>query len=92
MIKLAPTNPSLVILHPKTRKRVPMTGVQVDPRDPFWRRRLKEGSMVEVSLDGEDSLTSGVEMSDQPVTPTVDLAHLSGTPEAPIPAAKPLKE
>lgn len=46
---LKPSAPHLVILDPLTRERVPVDGVIVDDRNPFWRRRLREGSMVDDS-------------------------------------------
>lgn len=35
----------LRILDPKTKGVVPAEGVHVDDNDPFWRRRLRDGSM-----------------------------------------------
>lgn len=43
---MKPANDLLVIHDPRTGKRVPMEGVVVDERDPFWRRRLAEKSMT----------------------------------------------
>lgn len=40
-------DPKAVIFDPATGKRVPPEGLRVNTRDPFWRRRLKEGSMIE---------------------------------------------
>ena len=47
------TDHSLVIFIPDSRplRRVPPEGVTVDTRLPFWRRRLKEGSMVVATPD-----------------------------------------
>lgn len=40
-------DPKAVIFDPATGKRVPPEGLRVNTRDPFWRRRLKEGSMID---------------------------------------------
>lgn len=50
--RLIPANETVVIHDPKTGKRVPMSGVLVDIREPFWRRRLKlDKSMVEAPVE-----------------------------------------
>lgn len=50
-IRLIPASETVVIHDPNTGKRVPMSGVMADPRDPFWRRRLvRDRSMVEAPL------------------------------------------
>lgn len=43
---MKPATDLLVIHDPRTGKRVPMEGIVVDERDPFWRRRLAEKSMT----------------------------------------------
>jgi hypothetical protein len=50
MIKLLQlTDPKTVIFDPATGRRVPLDGIRVETRQPFWRRRIIEGSMVEAS-------------------------------------------
>lgn len=43
---MKPATDLLVIHDPRTGKRVPMEGIVVDERDPFWRRRVAEKSMT----------------------------------------------
>ncbi len=45
--RLILANPKTVIFDPKTGHRVPAEGIVVDTSQPFWRRRLKERSMIE---------------------------------------------
>ena len=45
--RLILTDPKTVILDPATRLRVPPEGIDADPRMDFWRRRIREGSMIE---------------------------------------------
>lgn len=45
--RLILTDPALVIKDPATRLRVPLEGIDADPRMDFWRRRIREGSMIE---------------------------------------------
>lgn len=37
---------------PVTRKHIPAEGVEV-PNDPFWRRRLRDGDVVEAPRPAE---------------------------------------
>ena len=54
--RLLLADPKLVIYDPVTMLRVPADGIDADPRTPFWRRRLRDGSMLEDSpTRGPDS-------------------------------------
>lgn len=45
--RLILTDPKTVIRDPATRLRVPLEGIDTDPRMDFWRRRIREGSMID---------------------------------------------
>lgn len=55
MKHLKPARPDLVIYDPRTRKQVPLAGITVNERAPFWARRLVEGSMVVVDVPATPS-------------------------------------
>lgn len=45
--KLKPAKPGLIVRDPKTRRPLPEEGREVN-LDSFWRRRLRDGDVVEV--------------------------------------------
>lgn len=57
---LKPVTPELVIHDPKTHKRVPMNGIVVDERDPFWARRIREKSMKAEDVQPKAPKTTNV--------------------------------
>lgn len=46
LLKPIKPHPDLVIRNPATGARVPLEGIVVDENEPFWARRLIEGSMT----------------------------------------------
>lgn len=45
--RLLLTDPKLVSYDPATGLRVPPEGILADPRSTFWRRRIRDKSMIE---------------------------------------------
>lgn len=93
MMLLKPINAEIVILNPKTRERVPMGGIVVNERDPFWRRRLAEQSMTaEVPPPPKvkaDPAQAAAPEPAQPPPPPADLFTAATPPELPKPRTAP---